>query len=305
MLDDLQTVDWHRVYHAYGAADDVPALLVQASENNEASRAEAFHALWGNIVHQGTRWDASKYAVPFLAELATSTDITNREDFVWLLSGLAIGDQGSASLPFDPKAEFEVAERIDELEKSYIANQVEKFYAQPNQEDYDADLLDDLSICWARDAYRAVESELPRLYPLLASPDDDEAISVAHLSAWFPSRAVESVRELTQISLNRSVAFLTNANVALGYLGSYDIPDLVVHHLTARLTAPELAVRSSAAVGIVLALKPTAVSEAVLPPLMEMADYERPQDTLVSPFVWWRPLRGFAHLALQKLGLSP
>ena len=304
MLDDLHTVDWHRVYHAYGPADDVPTLLVQASTNDE-SRGKAFHALWGNICHQGTRWDASKYSVPFLTELATSPDVTNREDFVWLLCGLAIGDKGSGPLPFDPKVEFAVAERIDELEKPYVADQIEKFYAQPNQEDYDADLLDDLSICWARDAYRAVESELPRLHQLLKSPNDDEAISVAHLCAWFPSLAAESATEIAHVSPSRSVAFLTNANIALGYLGWYESPDVVVHHLTSRLNDPQLAVRCSAAVGIVLALKSTTVSDAVLQPLMEMAEYEYPQNTLVSPFVWWRPLRGFAQLALQKLGLSP
>ncbi|MFF7472730.1 hypothetical protein [Streptomyces sp. NPDC008092] len=66
---DLDRVDWSRLQHAYGSAEDVPALLRDLASPVEKTAAEAEEELWSSIVHQGTVYAATAPAVPFLARL--------------------------------------------------------------------------------------------------------------------------------------------------------------------------------------------------------------------------------------------
>nr|BFE61152.1 hypothetical protein GCM10020063_056780 [Dactylosporangium thailandense] len=65
MLTELDAVAWPELTHAYGEADDVPDLLRRLAAGDE----EALHALYGNIWHQGTVYEATAPAVPFLIEV--------------------------------------------------------------------------------------------------------------------------------------------------------------------------------------------------------------------------------------------
>ncbi|WP_433086921.1 hypothetical protein ACQP1P_14510 [Dactylosporangium sp. CA-052675] len=65
MLTELDAVAWPELTHAYGEADDVPDLLRRLATGDE----EALHALCGNIWHQGTVYEATAPAVPFLIEV--------------------------------------------------------------------------------------------------------------------------------------------------------------------------------------------------------------------------------------------
>ncbi|WP_328459763.1 HEAT repeat domain-containing protein [Actinoplanes sp. NBC_00393] len=65
MVDDLATVDWAALTHAYGSADDVPDLLRGLAEGSEKALTE----LYGNIWHQGTVYEATAFAVPFLIRI--------------------------------------------------------------------------------------------------------------------------------------------------------------------------------------------------------------------------------------------
>ncbi|WP_143145029.1 HEAT repeat domain-containing protein [Streptomyces humi] len=65
----LDQVDWAQFHHAYGSAEDVPALLRDLASPVEETAAEAEQELWSSIVHQGTVYTATAPAVPFLARL--------------------------------------------------------------------------------------------------------------------------------------------------------------------------------------------------------------------------------------------
>ncbi|WP_405817557.1 hypothetical protein OG241_23470 [Streptomyces sp. NBC_01390] len=69
VLADLDQMDWSRLRHAYGSAEDVPALLRDLASAVEETAAEAEQELWSSIVHQGTVYTATAVAVPFLARL--------------------------------------------------------------------------------------------------------------------------------------------------------------------------------------------------------------------------------------------
>jgi tetratricopeptide (TPR) repeat protein len=70
MLEGLDAIDWSSLEHAYGPAADVPEMIRALADADPDVRDEAFHAAYGNIFHQGTRYTATPKAIPFLVELA-------------------------------------------------------------------------------------------------------------------------------------------------------------------------------------------------------------------------------------------
>jgi hypothetical protein len=87
---ELHRVPWSTLRHAYGIGDvdgsiecDVQgALHALASGETE----EAMNALWSSICHQGTIYQATPYAVPFLAAIAAGEDeITTRLKMIAML----------------------------------------------------------------------------------------------------------------------------------------------------------------------------------------------------------------------------
>ena len=85
---ELDAVGWARLGHAYGTAGDVPDLLrALATDAHE----RALDALYGNIFHQGSRYEATAHAVPFLLGLVADPSTPARADLVLFLGALAIG----------------------------------------------------------------------------------------------------------------------------------------------------------------------------------------------------------------------
>src|SRR5262245_9963590 len=91
MLDGLDSVQWGRLTHAYGTAEDVPELIRGLRSADADVRRNALHELYGNIYHQGKRYEASPYAVPFLLELVNDSAAADRAEVLLLLTALAIG----------------------------------------------------------------------------------------------------------------------------------------------------------------------------------------------------------------------
>jgi hypothetical protein len=66
MFEGMDLVPWHKLKHAYGTADDVPGLIRALASSSTETRKEAYLEFHGNIWHQGTMYEATPYAVPFL-----------------------------------------------------------------------------------------------------------------------------------------------------------------------------------------------------------------------------------------------
>lgn len=90
MLEQLNAIPWERLHHAFGSAADVPGLL-RALARSGIDQEEAISELFGNIWHQGTVYEASSYAVPFLVEIAAVPTITRRDEILGLIGALADG----------------------------------------------------------------------------------------------------------------------------------------------------------------------------------------------------------------------
>ncbi|MEV0408863.1 hypothetical protein [Actinoallomurus sp. NPDC050550] len=97
--EELSSVDWSALTHAYGGADDVPDLVRALYTEDEEQIEEALYELYGNVHHQGTVFPATVEAVPFLAHAALHA-VLKRDELLMLLVTMA--DQ---TRPADPVTE--------------------------------------------------------------------------------------------------------------------------------------------------------------------------------------------------------
>ncbi|SMC29097.1 hypothetical protein SAMN02745857_03599 [Andreprevotia lacus DSM 23236] len=87
---------WHDLEHAYGPADDLPALLQALTPDPEAG---VWGDVWSRICHQGTVYSASFPALPILQALAASWPAAQRSMPLCLAGCIVIGAhaQGQAA----------------------------------------------------------------------------------------------------------------------------------------------------------------------------------------------------------------
>jgi HEAT repeat protein len=91
LLDGLDDVPWSELTHAYGNATDVPALIRSLVSADDAEREHALHELFGNIWHQGTVYQATIYALPFLIDLLRDPLSPDREALALLVASIIAG----------------------------------------------------------------------------------------------------------------------------------------------------------------------------------------------------------------------
>ncbi|MEU8774137.1 HEAT repeat domain-containing protein [Streptomyces sp. NPDC048606] len=83
----LDNHPWGAFSHAYGTAEDLPALLHALTGDDEEEAREALTELYGCVLHQGTVYPATAEVAPFLADIAAAGHRT--ADVVELLGGMA------------------------------------------------------------------------------------------------------------------------------------------------------------------------------------------------------------------------
>jgi hypothetical protein len=85
MLKGLDTVDWAKYGHAYGSAQDVPAMIRELLSPDEETRAKARFDLSSSIIHQGSVYTSTPIAFPFLMEVLNSTQTQSRAEVASLV----------------------------------------------------------------------------------------------------------------------------------------------------------------------------------------------------------------------------
>jgi hypothetical protein len=86
MLEGLDAIDWAALEHAYGSAEDVPAVIRGLLSDNVTVRENAQEMLYVGPFHQGSITTCLPYVVRFLIELIESEDTPDRE---WIIRFLA------------------------------------------------------------------------------------------------------------------------------------------------------------------------------------------------------------------------
>ena len=90
VLEGLDGIDWNRLTHAYGSAEDVPQMIRSLLSDDATERENALFDAWGNIWHQGTVYEATSVAVPFLLEVVKEAR-SDRPGLLELLHAIANG----------------------------------------------------------------------------------------------------------------------------------------------------------------------------------------------------------------------
>lgn len=188
LLAGLDDIDWAHLRHAYGLADDVPGQIRALLSPLRSLRQNALWKLYGNIFHQGTRYEASAFAVPFLLRLAAAPETPERHEIIGLLVDLALG--------YPEQFSFVGVDR-------------------------DALLADDAApdAQTARAAYAAVEAGADVFVHGLDDADVNVRMQSAYAAAWFPAVA-EAAGPRVRAAVDRETdpLALANAILSLGYL---------------------------------------------------------------------------------------
>lgn len=193
MLDGLDAISWQDLSHAYGPADDVPQLL-RALAEGKCSAEDAVGEFWGNIWHQGTVYEASAYAVPFLLELVQEEKIADREWLLMLLDSLASGS-------------------------SYL----DVHGAMPEQADREFQAGREQEINWVRAAHEAVAKGIPVYLSLLQNERFQIRTVAACLLSHFPESAGETLNVLrSSLSSETQSDVQASLMLCLGRLGDRD-----------------------------------------------------------------------------------
>jgi hypothetical protein len=218
-------VEWGRLTHAYGYADDVPALIRALRSADAKERDDARYELYGNIYHQGTRFEASRYAVPFLLELLADPDTPDRADLLRLLAALAVGqdywyfpdgfpiDEERALVAGTTREEYE---RLTGLMNAWLERMVSGAPRSPQPVTKDERRL--LSARHALATYDAVAVGVPLIAGLLADADPRVVELAAYALAWFPEHADTTVPMLAAAAGDpaRPESMRAHALIALG-----------------------------------------------------------------------------------------
>jgi hypothetical protein len=87
----VSDIDWSELDDAYGSAVEVPNRLRALADPQPATQRAALAELWGTVWHQGTVYDCTPVAVPFLTDIAVSPDVdaAARAEVAALLASIA------------------------------------------------------------------------------------------------------------------------------------------------------------------------------------------------------------------------
>ena len=171
-LTGLDEVPWAGLTHAYGSAEDVPGLLRHLVSADAERREVAVDELFGSICHQGTIYDATGYAVPFLACIAADPALPSREDALDLLQAIGAGTGGDA--------------------------QARRGLVYGAESDAELDAAEQAEQAWVARGRKAVADEVPRLLALLRDADPRVRLRVPCTLAVCHDRAAEAIAALVR-----------------------------------------------------------------------------------------------------------
>ncbi|QKG25420.1 hypothetical protein [Actinomadura verrucosospora] len=203
-LAGLDDIGWAGLGHAYGSADDVPGLLRTLRAPDPEERQDALHTLYASIYHQGSRYEASGPAVPFLLALAADPATPDRDDLLYLAAGMAIGfDESHLPSGVDIAAWRREVHRLRAAGPAEEERRLDAWVAEADDPrerrsreirrrhyDFAAALVDAEAELAAYDALR---TRLPIVRDLLADGDAHVRAAAASTLGWFPEEAAASL----------------------------------------------------------------------------------------------------------------
>jgi hypothetical protein len=163
MLERLSSIDWRELSHAYGSADEVPQLISDLASLDDEVRGRALGILRTNLYHQGTIYQASAYAAPFLIELLSQDEVPDRDGILLLLARLATGNA--------------------------YHRQHMHYYSEERKQDPEFQRELEQQVFWVDKTHQAVEAGIPIYLRLLEQQDIKIRMNAIYLLSCFQSEA--------------------------------------------------------------------------------------------------------------------
>lgn len=112
MINDLESIDWASMGHAYGPADDVPQWLHDMALPDAEPREQAFSSFYGAAHHQGDVYPCTVASLPFLFAMADSPSTPDRASVVALIVSIgreAVDHEGFGGVWIGPDGQESTA----------------------------------------------------------------------------------------------------------------------------------------------------------------------------------------------------
>lgn len=266
MLEELDTINWQQITHAYGPADDVPKQIRALAYSNEEARKKAMHELNDNICHQGAVYEATAYAVPFLIELLHQERVQRREAILVLLVNIAQGYS-----------------YIDYLQNLELFQQIYQEEVQSNE----WQVILDQELSWRQKAYEAVCKGVPIYLELIGHSDPALRAAAAYTVAMFQADDGTITQHLWEV-LSKEEDTVTQASIilALGVPKNTKLP--IQTHLTDLLHhTTDALIKTTAAMSLVRLAQQEAPHVAVVA-LVEAITYSESLNEKYRQLPWAR-----------------
>ncbi len=237
MLEQLESLPWSTLTHAYGSASDVPQQIRALASGDRDTRERALWELYGNIFHQGTRYQATPYAIPFFYELVGTPSTPDKNDIIYLLVHLALGYE-----------EYYLPDGLDPVAFRRTLTEAEQQLS-----------ADDRAACAEYgygpridiDCYDAVRQGVSTLIRLLDDDDLQVRSAAAYALAWFPEdSAISLPRLLRRLDQETEHVTLATLILTISLLARASTVALNVEKLDSFLFHHRLLIRVAAAIGL-------------------------------------------------------
>ncbi len=170
-LSGIENIDWGKWQHAYGPATDVPDCLRALVSQDPDAQVAAKWELYGNLWHQGTIYEATIHALPWLIKLIGADNV----DRSWLVTYIAHLAMGT----------------------SYKAQHADLDFIDASTSAYQEQMA--LELDWVNAARAAVVAGAPTFETLLSDPEPEVRAAALHLFSAIPEvLPAKAVRALTQ-----------------------------------------------------------------------------------------------------------
>lgn len=281
MFESLNAVEWEKLSHSHGSAAEVPARFAALVGESDEKRDAALEYFWEFMLHQGSRYEASPYLVPFLFEVLDASQFPLQRQLIDLLLGLAVGC-GESFLPYGYNLETEERRFKDKSWGSLF--------------DYDN----------ARSAYYEVHQHA-EVFTRFLRPEchPESRLSAGFAVAHFAQSLSQYHADVSRyIAKESDESQLQNLMLCFGMLGRYADVKPDVRILTDYLEpacSPTLRVSAAIAVTTIRGSEtPDPALKTLLSALVESWKLESPRDD----WRWWNEgdLLGYAALVLRLVG---
>lgn len=187
----LQRVDWSALEDGYGSSADLPEVLLKLASAEPEERESAFMEVTDRLVHQGTHFEASSHAVPFLLLLARREAET--PEILRLLSFIAVGqDDEYLSGTYNPYLASRHAAQLRQQSGGVVGPDA---HLRGAIEPFSGANIHQIDLA----CYRAVMEGVPIFADLLKSEDARTRMWAAYIMGFFPERREEILQSLTDI----------------------------------------------------------------------------------------------------------